>query len=972
MSDVTLGTVTAKTTTDNTQFDAGMQKSSEVIKATARENAKAAKLQADAIAFAAKFSGDAVSDQSMRIVASLKMQSLAEADLRRAKEYSKSLDEAGSTKLLAASYQRLAASRLESAAAARVETAATEASVLTQRQAVSAVVRASEGQQGIRAVEGFMTMLPGVGSAMQALFPLVGGAMFISMLVKMGTELYDLEQKGKHSAEELDRAFGEFNDRLQASNDELAVTDSKLRDEIDNLSGHPSNGLETAMLEAKIAADKLQESLGADVKTLQALLKEHDVSFVEGALAGVRPTGPASDAINEHLRALEEVSAKAKDIYDAEADAAKSAHDKAVEEAGKNHAALRAADDTYSAAKQAAQRKSNEAQKQAALDFSKWNEEQAAKVAKPSAAKQLAVGGALALAAGPLGTLVDRAYAGDPDQTRRQYQDAARTGHSIANRVDLSDSIFSDTQTVDSLRQKKATGTIENSAQHKQFDAMKAALEQQKMLHGETLAEEESYWQKMLAVAKPGSELYKLIVPEVVKAQQAIVGEFTRGAIQAADAATRESTEIHDALMKTWGDGNKQDSQTAREQYAAVSAIRAGAADDRLRDLKGSDQVRELQLRMAPAGDAARQTAAMHTAEYNESRSDLNDKMTRATSMPGDTDAEKAERLRQVEALKKESAELEHQHTLQQAEDEQRIESTTLMGGANDALREFVMATTNAGAEVKNFLTGSLNTVNSAIVKVLTTPHTTGREAFGAAGHEIFTSATSSLLNGAEGSLMKGLGLGGKSDGSSEANALWVRMTSGANKHAAATAALKLPGVIPFNGSGGKGGGGLFGTPNELGGGDAGDTGDGGGNGSASTSVSGFNRFLSKLFGKGATDGSSGSGVMSSLAGIALHLIPGFANGGDYPTNSLIQVGERGPEIMRTGSTPGTIIPNHALGGSGDVNLHFHTDARGATDPAQVEAAIARSHRVMGPKYVAAAMHAMQNRNARLPSSRRS
>lgn len=70
-------------------------------------------------------------------------------------------------------------------------------------------------------------------------------------------------------------------------------------------------------------------------------------------------------------------------------------------------------------------------------------------------------------------------------------------------------------------------------------------------------------------------------------------------------------------------------------------------------------------------------------------------------------------------------------------------------------------------------------------------------------------------------------------------------------------------------------------------------------------------------------------GVLSGLLG----LLPHFASGGPISSNMPSIVGENGPELF-TPSTSGTIAPNGSFGGGGDV--HFHVDARGATDPAAV------------------------------------
>jgi hypothetical protein len=64
------------------------------------------------------------------------------------------------------------------------------------------------------------------------------------------------------------------------------------------------------------------------------------------------------------------------------------------------------------------------------------------------------------------------------------------------------------------------------------------------------------------------------------------------------------------------------------------------------------------------------------------------------------------------------------------------------------------------------------------------------------------------------------------------------------------------------------------------------------------------------------------------------------AAGGDVQPGKFYRVGERGEELFAP-RVPGMIIPNDRMGGSG--GLHVNVDARGATDPAEVERAVNRA-----------------------------
>ena len=65
------------------------------------------------------------------------------------------------------------------------------------------------------------------------------------------------------------------------------------------------------------------------------------------------------------------------------------------------------------------------------------------------------------------------------------------------------------------------------------------------------------------------------------------------------------------------------------------------------------------------------------------------------------------------------------------------------------------------------------------------------------------------------------------------------------------------------------------------------------------------------------------------MTGIPMDLPAGsFANGGNPPVGRASLVGERGPELF-VPNRAGTIIPNHALGGS--TNIVVNVDASGSS-----------------------------------------
>ncbi len=105
--------------------------------------------------------------------------------------------------------------------------------------------------------------------------------------------------------------------------------------------------------------------------------------------------------------------------------------------------------------------------------------------------------------------------------------------------------------------------------------------------------------------------------------------------------------------------------------------------------------------------------------------------------------------------------------------------------------------------------------------------------------------------------------------------------------------------------------------------------------------------------------GGSGGGLSGALSGIGSFL--GFAEGGRPPLGVPSLVGEAGPEWF-VPDTPGTIYPNGMMpawtgpawaGGEGRTVNWYAIDARGAQDPAAVEAAVDRALQRRVPGIVA-------------------
>ena len=128
---------------------------------------------------------------------------------------------------------------------------------------------------------------------------------------------------------------------------------------------------------------------------------------------------------------------------------------------------------------------------------------------------------------------------------------------------------------------------------------------------------------------------------------------------------------------------------------------------------------------------------------------------------------------------------------------------------------------------------------------------------------------------------------------------------------------------------------------------------------------------MAGLPGVGGSGTSGGSGKGSGLGGILgslLHMIPGFASGGDPEVGQASIVGENGPELF-VPKRSGTVIPNgKSMGGSSDA--YYTIDARGASAAEvdqRVRAALVQVH----GSAVRNSLQASQEMRNRKPASSR-
>jgi hypothetical protein len=153
---------------------------------------------------------------------------------------------------------------------------------VSNMQASSAAIRVFEGniQNNVRAVERFMTSVLPLGPVLQKAFPLIGAAAFGGLITEVGTKVYEFFREMREANEKITASFRTLNASGRQSNDVLALTNTLLENQIAKLEGRRQNTLKESLMEDRVEADKLADSLNRAFTNLNKLLAEHATSRI--------------------------------------------------------------------------------------------------------------------------------------------------------------------------------------------------------------------------------------------------------------------------------------------------------------------------------------------------------------------------------------------------------------------------------------------------------------------------------------------------------------------------------------------------------------------------------------------------------------------------------------------------------------------------------------------------------------------
>jgi hypothetical protein len=165
-----------------------------------------------------------------------------------------------------------------------------------------------------RAAANFMTRVLGLGPLLQAAFPIIGAVAMLDVLYQMRGSLAKAHQSAVNAAGKIGEAFDGIINPLRRTNDELALSNDKLDSTIAKLEKLPTtNGVVTAIDEARSATDKLDESLERVRKSLDSVLKENAVTGWQSIISGEGATASTSKFVQEQFNSIQNASKQGND-----------------------------------------------------------------------------------------------------------------------------------------------------------------------------------------------------------------------------------------------------------------------------------------------------------------------------------------------------------------------------------------------------------------------------------------------------------------------------------------------------------------------------------------------------------------------------------------------------------------------------------------------------------------------------------
>lgn len=550
---------------------------------------------------------------------------------------------------------------------------------VSSMQAASASIRLIEGDmtRNVRAVERFITTIPGIGKALQAVFPIVGGLATVGIIARIGEEVYKLAHDLGQIRNVANESFGALNEGARKGADSLRVANDKLEEQIANLEHKPVNNLALALDEARLRADDLATSLNKDYESVKKIIEESQKGIASKLFNGGVDQGLGSD-IENRLANIRTLARQQRDAL------GKGDQPGADDLAAK----LRAAQDE-------------------ALRF---------------ADSQTTMRNGTANA----GTARQAAYS-------KVYGDQGINFDAINQFKDLvsSQEDTADEQKRNTADQNRLKGLEQASkASAELLKSMQEGIEKQKAMYGVSVADELAYWSARILAFSRGSEQFHTVQMEQFKLQADLYKELAEGKKKYLESA-KGDVEGNDILGRGAAEFQKLLNEQLERSAKSAQAYNDEVAKGNAEQEKAATAFAETSIRIALLQgtmsqlDAAQALSAVHAHDHAAALERINRALSTQIDLinsdPKLTDADRASAIRNAStSAHTQIAVASGQYAVQQVQDQQNVRDQKLAPAMQDSLRAMMQDWSNMTKAIVQTMGRAIESFNDDIAKALT------------------------------------------------------------------------------------------------------------------------------------------------------------------------------------------------------------------------------------------------------------
>lgn len=619
---------------------------------------------------------------------------------------------------------------------------------VTDVQSVSASLRALNGgfQNNLRSMERWVAQSKTATAVAKTMFPIVGAGTFAFLLAGMVEKVADFIKTANQMPKAIQMGFASLQLASQSSTDALRLTNDQLQNSINKLEGKPVNNLAIQFDESAKAADKLATSIENGSNKLNQLLSSNHLSGW-ALLTGKMGTADRQGTIKAFG---DQQDSNAYDLATSTSSGNKGGIAKA-------QAALKATQEAELANLRGdlANRQANSKNPGALDDSANINIDK-----------------------GAITAILNQ---------QKEQAEELRNASLSAQKQKLDDA--------------KAASEQAKAAASARVQAMQDGLDGMKLQYGMSIKAVYDYWEGMKAGEAAGGTAYSEIVRK--QAQLAVEGAAkAHETIQKAIANSRRSDvqdqDIGSVISRIGSMQTKSNLSTAKTQTEGYEQSNDAAADD----ARNSARRQELAIQQAlgitlTKQAAALELAAVHAAEYKAQLDAIAANRKLNASLP-----DSPEKQRRDAQYAKQYADVQTAASDQVSADKYAAnpQRTSPLVGATDALNEFVNASRDAAAMMRDIVTNTLSSFNQTLVGTMTGQ----RGGFKQFGLSVTRNIASKGLQTAEGSALSALGFGGGGKLGTKGNPMYtISAGSGAGSPSALTSLIpsgKSSGVAGFFG----------------------------------------------------------------------------------------------------------------------------------------------------------------------------